>query len=178
MTPPPASSLPIVLLPIGTDDDALDACLGALDAGTPAGTRLWLADDAQAGPRALAIIERWLTRTSLQADYTRRPRMLGEVAHMDQMLAACGDVDVVVLSPDAQPLPFDPSSKGEVVGLEIPTVELAGATFKVSFVFKMKVLNLLHSCSLVTTKLHPVRSGSICVLVQVAKPRSWLQRQH
>ena len=105
MTPPPASSLPIVLLPIGTDDDALDACLGALDAGTPAGTRLWLADDAQAGPRALAIIERWLTRTSLQADYTRRPRMLGEVAHMDQMLAACGDVDVVVLSPDAQPLP-------------------------------------------------------------------------
>jgi hypothetical protein len=105
VTPPPASSLPIVLLPIGTDDDALDACLGALDAGTPAGTRLWLADDAQAGPRALAIIERWLTRTSLQADYTRRPRMLGEVAHMDQMLAACGDVDVVVLSPDAQPLP-------------------------------------------------------------------------
>ena len=105
MTPPAASSLPIVLLPIGTDDDALDACLGALDAGTPAGTRLWLADDAQAGPRALAIIERWLTRTSLQADYTRRPRMLGEVAHMDQMLAACGDVDVVVLSPDAQPLP-------------------------------------------------------------------------
>ena len=105
MTPPPASSLPIVLLPIGTDDDALDACLGALDAGTPAGTRLWLADDAQAGPRALAIIERWLTRTSLQADYTRRPRMLGEVAHMDQMLAACSDVDVVVLSPDAQPLP-------------------------------------------------------------------------
>ncbi|UOV06530.1 glycosyltransferase [Pseudoxanthomonas sp. F37] len=105
MTPPPASSLPIVLLPIGADDDALDACLGALDAGTPAGTRLWLADDAQAGPRALAIIERWLTRTSLQADYTRRPRMLGEVAHMDQMLAACGEVDVVVLSPDAQPLP-------------------------------------------------------------------------
>ncbi|WP_454261803.1 glycosyltransferase [Pseudoxanthomonas mexicana] len=97
--------MPIVLLPIGTDDDALDACLGALDAGTPAGTRLWLADDAQAGPRALAIIERWLTRTSLQADYTRRPRMLGEVAHMDQMLAACSDVDVVVLSPDAQPLP-------------------------------------------------------------------------
>jgi GT2 family glycosyltransferase len=27
------------------------------------------------------------------------------VAHMDQMLAACGDADVVVLSPDAQPLP-------------------------------------------------------------------------
>ncbi|HEY1033510.1 MAG TPA: glycosyltransferase [Pseudoxanthomonas sp.] len=105
MTPPAASSLPIVLLPIGTDDDALDACLGALDASTPEGARLWLADDAQAGPRGLAIIERWLTRTRLQADYTRRPRMLGEVAHMDQMLAACGDADVVVLSPDAQPLP-------------------------------------------------------------------------
>ena len=55
-----AGQLPIVLLPIGTDDDALDACLAALDAGTPAGTRIWLADDAQAGPRGLAIIERWL----------------------------------------------------------------------------------------------------------------------
>ena len=67
MTSSAASSLPIVLLPIGTDDDALDACLGALDAGTPEGARLWLADDAQAGPRGLAIIERWLTRTHLQA---------------------------------------------------------------------------------------------------------------
>ena len=30
------------------DDDALEACLGALDAGTPAGTRLWLADGGKA----------------------------------------------------------------------------------------------------------------------------------
>ena len=63
MTPPAASSLPIVLLPLGSDDDARDACLAALDAGTPAGTRLWLADDAQAGPRGLAIIERWLNES-------------------------------------------------------------------------------------------------------------------
>ena len=104
MSPSP-TALPVILLPVGVDDDALDACLGALEAGTPAGTRLWLADDAQAGPRGLAIIEGWLTRTRLQADYTRRPRMLGEVAHVDQMLAACGDADVVVLAPDAQPLP-------------------------------------------------------------------------
>ena len=46
-----ADGLPVVLLPVGVDDDALDACLGALDAGTPAGSRVWLADDAQAGPR-------------------------------------------------------------------------------------------------------------------------------
>ncbi|MFC6184093.1 glycosyltransferase family 2 protein [Pseudoxanthomonas japonensis] len=105
MTPGSASPLPVVLLPVGTDDDALDACLGALDAGTPAGTRVWLADDAQAGPRGLAIIERWLARTALQADYTRRPRMVGEVAHVDEMLSACGDADVVLLAPDAQPLP-------------------------------------------------------------------------
>ncbi len=99
------ASLPVVLLPVGTDDDALDACLGALDAGTPAGTRVWLADDAQAGPRGLAIIERWLTRTPLQADYTRRRHMLGEVAHLEEMLKACDGEDVVVLAPDAQPLP-------------------------------------------------------------------------
>ena len=105
MSPSPAAALPVILLPVGVDDDALDACLGALDAGTPAGTRLWLADDAQAGPRASAIIERWLKRTPLQADYTRRPRMLGEVAHLDEMLNACTGVDVVVLAPDAQPLP-------------------------------------------------------------------------
>lgn len=94
-----------MVLPVGVDDDALDACLAALDGGTPAGSRVWLADDAQAGPRGLAIIERWLERTSLRADYTRRNRMLGEVAHMDEVLQACGDADVVVMAPDVQVLP-------------------------------------------------------------------------
>lgn len=101
----PPSALPVVLLPVATDDDALDACLGALEAGTAAGTRVWLADDAQAGPRGVAIIERWLQRTALQAHYTRRQRMLGEVAHLDEALAACGHADVVVLAPDAIPTP-------------------------------------------------------------------------
>lgn len=99
------SALPVVLVPVGVDDDALDACLAALDAGTPAGTRVWLADDAQAGPRGLAIVERWLARTVLQADYTRRPRSIGEAAHLDDMLKACGDADVLVLSSDAVPCP-------------------------------------------------------------------------
>ncbi|UHQ21042.1 glycosyltransferase [Lysobacter sp. KIS68-7] len=98
-------ALPIVLLPVGVDDDALDACLGALDAGTPPGTRVWLADDARAGPRAHAIVERWLARTQMQAHYTRRQRMVGDVAHLDEALNACGDADVVVLAPDARPAP-------------------------------------------------------------------------
>jgi len=97
--------LPVVLLPIGVDDDALDACLAALDAGTPAGARVWLADDAQAGPRGVAIIQRWLQRTRLDAEYSRRQRSLGEVAHLDQLFAACADADVVVLGPDAVPMP-------------------------------------------------------------------------
>jgi len=97
------TALPVVVLPVGVDDDALDACLGALEAGTPAGTRVWLADDAQAGPRGLAIIERWLARTTLQVHYTRRQRMLGEVAHLDEVLQACGAADVVVLAPNAMP---------------------------------------------------------------------------
>ncbi len=96
---------PVVLLPVGVDDDALDACLAALDAGTPGGTRVWLADDAQAGPRGYAIIERWIATTPLQADYTRRPVSIGQVAHIDQMLAACGDADVILLAPDAMPAP-------------------------------------------------------------------------
>jgi hypothetical protein len=99
------ADLPIVLLPVGVDDDALDACLAALDRGTPAGTRVWLADDAQAGPRGLAIVERWLAGTPLQADYTRRDRRIGEVAHLDEALQACGDDDVIVLAPDAIPFP-------------------------------------------------------------------------
>ncbi len=82
------SELPVVLIPLGVDDDALDACLAALEAGTPSGTRVWLADDAQAGPRGLAIIERWLARTALQADYTRRARSIGAAAHLDDMLKA------------------------------------------------------------------------------------------
>lgn len=96
---------PIVLVPVGVDDDALDACLAALDAGTAPGTRVWLADDAQAGPRGIAIIERWLKRTALQADYTRRPRPVGEARHLEQMLTACGDADVLVLASDAIPFP-------------------------------------------------------------------------
>jgi hypothetical protein len=99
------TALPIVLLPVGIDDEALDRCLGALDVGTPRGTRIWLADDAQAGPRALAIIEHWLASTALAADYTRRQRMVGEVAHLDEALKACGDADVAVLAPDAMPAP-------------------------------------------------------------------------
>lgn len=99
------AELPVVLLPVGVDAAALDACLAALDAATPAGTAVWLADDAQAGPRGLAIIERWLAATPLRADYTRRERPVGEVAHLDEMLAACGDADVVVLAPDAVPAP-------------------------------------------------------------------------
>lgn len=99
------SGLPVVLLPLGTDDEALDACLAALDAGTPAGTRVWLADDARAGPRALAIVEKWLAGTRMRADYSRRQRATGEVAHLDEALRACGDADVAVLAPDAIPAP-------------------------------------------------------------------------
>ncbi len=99
------SDLPIVLLPLAADEDALDACLAALEAATPAGTPVWLADDAQAGPRGVALVERWLQCTRLRAEYTRRPQPVGPVAHLQQMLAACGDADVVVLSADARPLP-------------------------------------------------------------------------
>jgi len=99
------TELPVVLLPVGVDDDALDACLAALDAGMPADSRVWLADDAQSGPRGYAIIERWIARTSLRANYTRRQRAIGQVAHLDEMLKACGDADVIVLAPDAIPTP-------------------------------------------------------------------------
>lgn len=99
------TALPIVLVPVGTSDAALDACLAALDAGTPAGTRVWLADDAQAGPRGLSIIQHWLASTRLQAAHTRRAASLGEAAHLDEALRACGDADVAVLAGDAAPAP-------------------------------------------------------------------------
>jgi hypothetical protein len=97
--------LPIVLVPVGVDEDALDACLAALDAGTPAGTRVWLADDAQAGPRGSAVIEGWLKHTALQAAHTRRAAPIGEAAHLDEALRACGDADVAILASDARPVP-------------------------------------------------------------------------
>ena len=98
-------ALPIVVMPIGADDAALDAALAALEAATPAGTRAWLADDACGGPRVQAVVERWRSTTRLQADYGRRPRALGEAAHLAAVLDACGDADVVVLAPDACPAP-------------------------------------------------------------------------
>src|SRR3546814_15126346 len=99
------SELPVVLLPVGVDDDALDACLAALDAGTPAGTRVWLADDAQSGPRGYAIVERWIERTPLRAAYTRRERRIGPVAHLDEMPRACGDAHVLALATHPHPAP-------------------------------------------------------------------------
>lgn len=100
-----AISLPIVLVPLGVDEDALDACLAALDAGTPAGTRVWLADDAQAGPRGTALIEGWLKTTPLQGAHTRRASSIGEAAHLDEALRACGTADVAILASDARPTP-------------------------------------------------------------------------
>lgn len=100
-----AATQPVVLVPVGVDEDALDACLAALEASTPAGTRVWLADDAQAGPRAAAIIDAWLARTRLQAAHTRRARSIGEAAHLDEALRACGDADVAILAADARPTP-------------------------------------------------------------------------
>lgn len=149
------AALPIVLVPVGTDEDALDACLAALEAATPAGTRVWLADDAQAGPRGLAIIQRWLTQTRLQAAHTRRKAAVGEAAHVADALRVCGEADVVVLASDAQPTPGwlehladclaqDPAIVtatpwcnagevaawpriGEIVSLQIPPARLAQA---------------------------------------------------
>lgn len=100
-----SARLPIVLVPVGADEDALDATLAALEAHTPAGTRVWLADDAQAGPRGQALIARWLARTRLQAAHTRRAAAIGEAAHLAEALAACGEADVMVLAADARPTP-------------------------------------------------------------------------
>jgi hypothetical protein len=95
------SHAPVVLLPMAVDEDALDASLAALDAGATPGTRVWLADDAQAGPRARAVIDAWLKRTVLAAHYSRRERSIGAVAHLDDALTACAGLDVVVLAPGA-----------------------------------------------------------------------------
>lgn len=98
-------ALPVVVVPVGVDEQALDACLAALDAGTPAGTRVWLADDAQGGPRVQAVVDAWRARTRLDVAYTRRAASLGESAHLADILAACADDDVVLLSVDARPTP-------------------------------------------------------------------------
>lgn len=97
--------LPVILLPIGTDDAALDACLAALDAGSPPGTRVWLLDDAQAGPRGVEIIRRWLAATRLEAEYSRRQQPVGEARHLAEGVRACAGLDVVVLAPDVRPVP-------------------------------------------------------------------------
>lgn len=105
MADAPAAALPVVVVTVGVDEQALDACLAALDASTPAGTRVWLADNAQGGPRVRAVVDAWLAATRLHAEYGRRPRALREAAHVAQVLDACGDADVCVLAGDARPAP-------------------------------------------------------------------------
>ena len=102
---PAGAPTPIVLLPVGSDEVALDACLSALEEGTPAGTRVWLADNAQAGPRGVALIEGWLAKARLQAGYTRRATAVSAVAHLDEALRACGGSDVAIISADVRVTP-------------------------------------------------------------------------
>ena len=51
----PGASLPIVLVAVGRDEDALDAGLAALEANTPAGTRVH-ASVAADGPDAVVTV--------------------------------------------------------------------------------------------------------------------------
>ena len=57
------------------------------------------------GRAARAIIERWLQRTRCRRTTRAASACVGEVAHLDEVLGACGDADVVVLAADAQPAP-------------------------------------------------------------------------
>ena len=60
----------------------------------------WLADDAQPIRAAWPIIERWLqAHAARRATTPGRQRRIGDAAHLDEALQACGDADVVVLAP-------------------------------------------------------------------------------
>ena len=90
---------------------------------------------ASANIQEVPNVERWLRRTRLQAEYTRRAHPIGESAHLQEMLQACGDADVVVLAPDAQPLPGWLAQLAAClargVGLEAMTNAAAARTFNV-----------------------------------------------
>lgn len=100
-----ARALPVIVVPVSVDECALDACLAALENSTPPGTPVWLADDALGGPRVRSVVDAWLERTRMQAEYSRRSRSLGESAHLADVLTACADADVAVLACDARPAP-------------------------------------------------------------------------
>ncbi|MFC4729309.1 glycosyltransferase family 2 protein [Coralloluteibacterium thermophilus] len=94
-----AAALPVVLVPVDNTLDELDACLAALDRGLPRDARVWLVDDARAEPRLRAVIDAWLARTPLSADYSRRARPCGPVRLIAEAMAACAD-DVVLIDCD------------------------------------------------------------------------------
>ncbi|MEF2147168.1 glycosyltransferase [Luteimonas sp. FXH3W] len=93
----------VVVIPACSDENALDACLAALDAGTLPGTRVWIPDNAAVTPRGFEIIKAWIARTKLKADYTRRQSRTDELVNMAEIFRAVGDADVCVLSPFAVP---------------------------------------------------------------------------
>lgn len=97
---------PIILISVGTDDVALDSCLAALERSTPSQVQVWLADNAQAGPRVYNVIERWLERTRMNAEYTRRERAVTDAAHVGGAVnICCQSSDVIVVSSRARVLP-------------------------------------------------------------------------
>ncbi|MFC3130207.1 glycosyltransferase family A protein [Coralloluteibacterium stylophorae] len=95
--------LPVVVIPLDNALDALDDCLAALERTLPAGARVWLVDDAAAEPRVMALVERWLARTRLAADCTRRSRPCGPVRLLAEAMRACAGEDVLLLAADARP---------------------------------------------------------------------------
>lgn len=95
----------VVVVPVCSDDVALDACLAALDESTAPGTKVWLPDNMQVTQRGFDLIKSWITKTRLTADYTRRTAQTDPVTHMAEVLAGCGEADVAVLSPFSVPFP-------------------------------------------------------------------------
>lgn len=101
-----AARLPTVVVPVFNAVGGLDACLAALEATLPAGSRVYLADDASSDPHVAPMVSGWWQRSQLETRYVRQPSRVGFAANCAAAFRECAGDDLVLL--DSQSIPSTP----------------------------------------------------------------------
>ena len=98
-------ALPTVVVPALGNAAGLDACLASLDQTLPAGSAVFVVDDALLPPPVVTLVRDWCSRSMLSAIYLRGEQPRSFAACLAAALAAVGDGDSVLFGTGAVATP-------------------------------------------------------------------------
>ncbi|MCX7562646.1 glycosyltransferase family 2 protein [Xanthomonadaceae bacterium XH05] len=94
-----------IIVPVYQAVEDLDRCLTALERTLPAGTRVFVADDASPDPAVPQCIARHVASGRLQIEAVRRETNLGFVGNVNRAFAETAPDDVILFNSDAWATP-------------------------------------------------------------------------